>query len=133
MPTVQVQAELSVDELIEAASQLSQSELEQFVAQVLALQARRKAPSLSQEETALLMRINSGLPAEVRRRYQELIDKRREERLTQNEYEELLRLTDTAEKRQAERLEALVELSRLRNVPLPELMQTLGIKQPVVE
>ena len=133
MPTVQVQAELSVDELIEAASQLSQSELEQFVAQVLALQARRKAPSLSQEETALLMRINSGLPAEVRRRYQELIDKRREERLTQNEYEELLRLTDTAEKRQAERLEAMVELARLRNVPLPELMQTLGIKQPVVE
>ena len=133
MPTVQVQAELSIDKLIEAAGQLSQPELEQFVAQVLALQARRKAPSLSQEETALLMRINSGLPAEVRRRYQELIDKRREERLTQNEYEELLRLTDTAEKRQAERLEAMVELARLRNVPLPELMQTLGIKQPVVE
>ena len=79
------------------------------------------------------MKINTGLPAEVRQRYQELIGKRREERLTQNEYAELLRLTDEAEKGQAERLEALVELSRLRNVPLPELMQTLGIKPPAVE
>jgi hypothetical protein len=88
---------------------------------------------LSQEETALLLKINRGLPAEVHQRYRELIDKRREERLTQNEHEELLRLTDEVEKRQAERLEALVELARLRDVPLRELMQTLGIKPPAVE
>src|SRR5438046_3960928 len=99
MPTVQVQAELSIDKLIEAAGQLRQPELEQFVAQVLALQARRKAPNLPQEETTLLLKINSGLPAEVRQRYHELIGKRREERLTQDEYEELLRLTDEAEKK----------------------------------
>lgn len=85
------------------------------------------------EETALLMKINSGLSVEVRRRYRELIGKCREERLTQVEYEELQRLTDQSELKQAERLEALVGLARLRNMSLQEVMDALGIKSPAVE
>ena len=133
MPTIQVDAELSTDKLLEAVKQLSPSELEQFVSQVIALQAQRKAHSLSSEETTLLTKINSGLPVDMHKRYRELIGKRREERLTQAEYEELQRLTDQSEMKQAERLEALVELARLRNTSLNELMDTLGIKPPTVE
>ena len=85
------------------------------------------------EETALLMKVNSGLPAKVHRRYRELMGKVREERLTQAEYEELQGLTDQSELKQAERLEALVELARLRKTTLTELMDTLGIKPPPIE
>jgi hypothetical protein len=121
-----------MDKLIEAAGQLSQSELEQFVAQVLALQARRKAPNLSVEEAALLTKINSGLPAALRRRYEELISKRREERLSQVEHEELLGLTDEVEQKQAERVQSLAELARLRDMSMRDLVKALGVKQPTV-
>src|SRR5947199_13233 len=46
------------------------------------------------------------LSIEFQQRYQELIDKRRNESLTEAEYVELLRLTNEAERKQAERLEA---------------------------
>jgi hypothetical protein len=42
-------------------------------------------------------------------------------------------MTDEAELKQAERLQALVELARLRNISLQEVMDALGIKPPAVE
>ncbi len=133
MPTIQVEAELSIEKLIEAAGQLSQPELERFISQVLALQAQRKAPSLSAEESALLMTINSGLSEEMYESYRKLIEKRREGHLTEEEHSDLLRISDENENRQAERLEALVKLARLRNTSLNELMSTLAIKPANVE
>lgn len=130
MPVVQVEAELSTDELLKAAEQLSQSELEQFVSQIITLKAQRRAPSLPQAEAELLLKINQGVPPEIQRRYDELIAKRQAESLTPNEYEELLRLTDEIEKLEARRVEYLVELARLRKTSLTELMKQLGIRPP---
>ncbi len=128
MPTIKVEAELSADKLLEAAEQLSLPDLEQLVSRLLAVQAQRKVPNLSEEETALLMRINSALPPEARHRYQKLIDKRRREHLTESEYEELIALSNEVEEQQAERLEAVAELARIRNTSLRKLMDALGIK-----
>lgn len=132
MATVRIEAELSTDKLLEAVKQLSLRELDSFIEQVLAFQAERKAPALPVDETALLMKINNGLSAKVQQRYRKLIKLRQEERLTQDEYEELLRLTDDVEQKQVERLEALSELARLRGKTLRELMDVLGIKPPAV-
>jgi hypothetical protein len=123
----------SIDKLLEEAKQLSLLDLEHLVKQLLALQAQRRAPSLSSDETALFLKINNGMTAEVHRRYCELIEKRREESLSPSEYEELLQLTDLSEKFQVERLEALIELSKLRNMPLRDLMDSLGIKPRPVD
>lgn len=132
MATVRIEAELSTDKLLEAVKQLSLRELDSFIEQVLAFQAERKAPALPVDETALLLKINNGPPAKVQQRYRKLIKLRQEERLTQDEYEELLRLTDDVEQKQVERLEALAELARLRGKSLRELMDVLGIKPPAV-
>lgn len=132
MATVRIEAELSTDKLLEAVKQLSLRELDSFIEQVLAIQAERKAPALPVDETALLLKINNGLPAKVQQRYRKLIKLRQEERLTQDEYEELLRLTDDVEHKQVERLEALSELARLRGKSVRELMDVLGIKPPAV-
>jgi uncharacterized protein HemY len=78
------------------------------------------------------VKINNGLPAKVQQRYRKLIKLRQEERLTEDEYEELLRLTDDVEQKQVERLEALSELARFRGKSLRELMDMLGIKPPAV-
>ena len=82
VPTINIQANVSVDVLVQAAEQLSETELRQFTAQILALSAKRTAPSVTQEEAELLLHINSRLPEDVRRRYDELIAKRDAETLS---------------------------------------------------
>jgi hypothetical protein len=130
MATVRIEAELSPEELLRAVEQLSASELEEFVQRVLVVRAQRRAPSLSQAETELLLRINQGVPAEVESRYSELIARRRAETLTPDEHRELLDLTETMEGRDVDRLEALVELAKLRRTSPRELMDALGIRPP---
>ena len=130
MSTVRIEAQLPTDELLKAVGQLSQPELEQFVFQVIALRARRKAPSLPRAESELLLKINQGASPDVQKRYGELIAKRRAETLTPDEYNELLRLTEQAEALEARRVEYLAELARLRNTTLAALMKDFGIRKP---
>jgi hypothetical protein len=155
MPTVQVEAQVSSEELLKAVGQLKHRDrariqslqvyseefltaigqlklpdLERFVSQVIALQAQRKAPVLPQAEAELLLRINQGIPADIQKRYDELIVKRRAETLTPDEHIELLRLTEKVEKIEAQRMKYLAELARLRRTSLTVLMKKLGIRTP---
>ncbi len=130
MPVVQVEAQVPTDELLKAVDKLSQPELEQFVFQVIALRAKRQAPSLSRAESDLLLKINEGVPSDVQKRYNELIAKRQAETCTPDEYEELLRLTQQVERSEVRRVEYLAELARLRGTSLTALMASLGIQPP---
>ena len=65
MPAIHIQADVSADMLVQAAAQLSAVELQQFPAQLLALTAKRTAPSITQEEAELLVHINGRLPEEM--------------------------------------------------------------------
>src|SRR5690349_14542677 len=69
---------------------------------------------LSRVEADLLQKINQGLPPPVWQRYHELIAKRRAETLLADEQAELIALSDRIEETNAQRLEFLVELARLR-------------------
>lgn len=130
MPVVQVEAQLPTDELLRAVGQLNQSDLEQFVSQVIALRARRQASGLPRIESELLLKVNEGVPSDIQARYSELIAKRQAETLTPDEYEELLRLTRQVEKLEVRRVEYLAELARLRGTSLTALMEDLGIRPP---
>ena len=122
--------QLSTEQILSAVSRLSLPELEQVFDQVLALQAERKAAHLSPVESALLVRINQGLPSALCERIAYLRAKREDESITDAEYEELTRLTDRAEELHAERMAALVELAKCRGVSLAVLMDQLGIHFP---
>ena len=130
MAIVKVETELSTDNLLKAVGQLNKHEIEQFVSQVINLRAQRLVHRLSQAEAQFIMKINQGLPAEVQKRYDELIDKRRDESLSSEEYSELLRLTDQIENLEAERMQYLSELSSYRKVPIIELMENFGLQPP---
>jgi hypothetical protein len=65
---------------------------------------------------------------EKEERFQELMRGRRTGSLTAEDHQELLRLTDEAERFQAERIERLAELARLQAKPLAVLMEELGIR-----
>jgi hypothetical protein len=118
---------LSPNDLLEAASLLPTAELDRFVSDLLALRAGRVAPRLPPAETALLLRINRGLPEDRRKIYDALRGKLAQGTLGDGEHAELLRMTDEVERLQAERVEALAELARLRGKGLRELMRDLGI------
>ncbi|WP_228049073.1 MULTISPECIES: STAS/SEC14 domain-containing protein [unclassified Nodularia (in: cyanobacteria)] len=128
---MKVELQLSSEDLIKAVEQLSQADLKQFISQVIALQAQRTAPSLMQQESELLLKINQGISLDIQNYYNDLIAKREAETLTDEEYRELLSLTEQIEKQQAQRIEYLVELANLRGISLNALMESLGIQTQV--
>jgi len=126
------QIEIDLDEVLKGVAQLEPNELEQVVNQLIALQARQRAASLSTTETDLLQQINQGVPPTVHTRYKELNAKLHEETITPAEHEELLQLVDQIEQAAAERLRRLITLAQLRQVSVDTLMDQLGIRQPLV-
>jgi hypothetical protein len=130
MTTIPIEVQVSTEQLMHAVEHLPPHELAAFLAQVLALRARRDAAHLSASETSLLLRINHALPTELLRRLDELVAKRLAETITSDELQELIQITDQVEQHDSERLAALDALARLRGVTLPSLMDTLGIQPP---
>lgn len=116
------QIEIDLDEVLKSVAQLGPNELEQVVNQFIALQARRRAASLSPAETELLQQINQGLPSTLRSRYAVLNAKLHDETITPAEHEELLQLTNQIEQSDAERLQHLIALAELRQVSVDTLM-----------
>ncbi|HEY85387.1 MAG TPA: STAS/SEC14 domain-containing protein [Chloroflexi bacterium] len=130
MSTLQVKTDLPFDELLNAVEQLNLPDLEQLMSQVITLQARRKAPSLSKNESELLLKINQGLPLNIQKRFDELVAKRQAETLTPDEHQELLSLTDRIEKSDAMRVEYMAKLANFRGISLSALMKDLDIRSP---
>jgi hypothetical protein len=125
-------AVMSVDELLKAVDNLSEPDLENLLNRTLFVRARRRGPIATPEESTLLREINRDIPAELNNRYEILADKRDEETLMESEYQELLDLADQIEASGVKRLEALVKLAELRQVPLLQLMADLGIQTPEI-
>ena len=124
MPSMNIEPE----QLLQAALQMSRPEIEQFVRKLFSLKVRQEAPGLSKREAELLMKINQGLPAALQERLNELIEKRQAEIISAKELRELKKLTDRVEKFDATRLELLIELAHIRQVPLRKLIKQLGLK-----
>jgi hypothetical protein len=111
-----------------AADHFAQRTLEERLKQPV--NGRSDVPHLSYEESDLLQKINQGLPTETWEKYDVLREKFRAETLTPEEHAELIAISNQIEIAHARRMEYLVELSRLRQVPLRKLMKQLGIVSP---
>ena len=130
MPTIQIKAQFSFDELLKMVEQLSSSDLEQFIFRVFALHVQRKAPRLPNREFELLFKANQNIPDDAQIRYDELIAKRQAETLTTDEYQQLLQLTEQFEQFEAARIETMAELAQLRQTSLTNVMIELNIQPP---
>src|SRR5436309_2136739 len=124
MPTT----ESSGPDLLKAVQKLGPEELDAFLEQALSLRSLPRTGTLSAEESRLVKRINRGLPDRVRKRCAQLSLKQKRKTLTSTEHTELLALTHEAESRDAERAAALLELAKLRGIPIRVLMKRMGIK-----
>lgn len=125
------EAEVSRQQLLEAATTMPAGELDEFIDELFTARAKQSAPCLPEEEAALLERINRcGFSPSGWERFHDLLNRRQAETITEMERTELFQLVEQLEALNAERIEALARLSKHRGIPLPALMETLGIKSP---
>jgi len=117
-----------LNQIFQSLTSLGLSELDQVMKKLIGLRRQRLSTVLTQTESDLLKKINTSAPAEIQKRFDNLLGKRDNETLSDNEYEELLELTRYTETLNVQRLEYLLELSRLRNIPLDELIRQIELK-----
>jgi len=79
-------------------------------------------------EEVLLQQVILGIPPEHWERYYALLKARDESRLTEVEHEELIRLSNEIEERNAKRMPFVFQLAEHRNTSPEALMQELGIQ-----
>ncbi|MEO1404447.1 MAG: hypothetical protein AAFV72_24785 [Cyanobacteria bacterium J06635_1] len=132
MAKVQIKSEIDINQVLDGIAQLETSELERFLTKVSLILAQRKESGLPASEADLLQKINQGLPPETQQRHDELYAKLHSQIITPEEHQELLKLIDVIEQADAERLQHLIALSQLRQLPLDELMNQLEIPHPPV-
>lgn len=73
-------------------------------------------------EMELLQAVYRGVPSDIQQRYDELREKLHDEMLSSNEHQELMKMIDVIEQYDVERLENLIQLAKIRNVSLEELI-----------
>jgi hypothetical protein len=120
-------AQLSVNDLLDNASRLDTSDFDTFFHEVLTLRAKRVSPVLSTLETNLLKEIYKKLPNSTLKRYENLSMKRQTETINENEYAELLKLVKEVEQNNVIRLKSIVELATIRKITPQKLMEQLGL------
>lgn len=102
-------------------------EPERYILNTLQERLQPSLPTAQPTEADLLQQINIGFSAQTWEQYHTLIAKRHAETLCPEEHEQLIQLSDRLEKLNVDRIQALIQLATLRNQPLTDLMQTLGI------
>ena len=129
MTTIQVQTQLPLKTLLHSLAHLNLKELHAVSKQTALLRARRIAPSLPEKEAQLLLKINQGvIPQNTRTQCAALTKKSRQGHITKQEQAELNDLVNEIELLNAKRIGYLAQLSQLRQISLPVLMDKLEIQ-----
>jgi hypothetical protein len=128
MPVVEIQAELSVEQLLEAVRQLSPAELLKFSRQFARLQ--KQNGSHSEDEASLIRATKEKLSTADLRRLKLLNARTERGTITAEELKEYQALTRKAEQMSVRRVEALAELVRRRGRPARVVMKEIGWESP---
>lgn len=129
MSSIQIKSNVTVEELLQGIAQLEGKELDDLIQKILSIRAKRRSAdaSLDKRESELMELIVAGPSEEAWNRFQALNQKRREETLSEEEHQELIKINTELEAWNVQRLKYLSELALLRNTDLRSLMNELGI------
>jgi hypothetical protein len=122
-----IRVEPDLAEAYNSAPAQEQSRVRAVMRGELRLVPKQMAPRLSKKETELFLKINRGLSEEQWQRMADLNEKLEESDITDVEHAELLRLARRSERLQVERLRAVIELAKLRQVQPEEMMRQLEL------
>lgn len=121
----------SVTTLFQEVERLDNRSLDTFIDNILSLRLQRKTSDKQKEEADLLQKINKSLSIKEIDRFNALREKQYEDDITEQEYAELLVLVNKIEKLNVKRLKYLISLAQLRNVTVREVMNQLGLSNPI--
>jgi hypothetical protein len=122
--------EINDTNLLNVVVSLPKNEFENLIAKAKRLR-RKTIENQPNKEVRLIKKVNEAtLSEDEHKRFYELIEKRRDENISQNELNELSLLTDKSEELNLKRLKYLVEIANIRNKSLREVMRELEIAPP---
>ncbi|WP_174763851.1 STAS/SEC14 domain-containing protein [Anabaena sp. UHCC 0253] len=127
MPSINIEVQLSSEQLLKAAEQLTHNNLEEFISQLVILSTHKKATKLLKNEVQLFLKTHQDMVID-HNNYENLIDKREVETLTKEEYQALLYLGEQIDRLQAQRIEYMAELAKIHGISLTKLMESLGLE-----
>lgn len=133
MSTMEVRSVSAADAILEAVEQLSDDDFYFFMQRVLRLNADRKISDISENETELVAKINGGPTRDVWEEFRFLCKKFRSRTLSEEEKITFKELNNQVEAWNVERLSYLIQLSRVQQKPLQQIMNDLGIETPSYE
>ena len=116
-PTIRAQAIALIDRL--------PTERLTAVVQLLEFLAEPSQQTIASQEASLLQIIQHCLPVEEHKRLKSLRDRGEWSQLTEAEQQELIGYEDLLDQQRVERLEALIQLAKLRNIDLTILNHEL--------
>jgi DNA-binding TFAR19-related protein (PDSD5 family) len=120
-------ARQQVIDMIEGLPSESLQELVRFIEFLRFRGGQEAKPPIDDAEAPLIAILRRHLPPEDQRRLSALRASKEDRPLTPEEQAELLAYVERIEREDAERAQALIELSRLRKVPLATLMNEFGL------
>ena len=119
--------EINDTNLLNVVVSLPKNEFENLIAKAKRLR-RKTIENQPNKEVRLIKKVNEATFSEdEHKRFYELIEKRRDENISQKELNELSLLTDKSEALNVKRIKYLVEISQIRNKSLREVMKELEI------
>ncbi len=121
----------SVTTLFKEAERLDNRSLDSFIENILLLRLQRRTSDKQKEEADLLKKINKSLSIKEIDRFNDLREKQYQDDITEQEHAELGILIEKIEKLNVTRLKYLISLAQLRNISVRELMNQLGISNPI--
>lgn len=120
-----VQLEITTENLLNAVVRMPEKEFNRFVANARKLRTKNRN---SAKEADLIYKINSVFEDFPHQRYDELNAKFESNTLSEDEYQELLGLSDKREILNAKRLGYIAGIAKIRRQSLEEVMSDLGAK-----
>jgi hypothetical protein len=112
--------------LLEAVSRLPGEEFERFLCQVAA--RRTQAPSPSERESELLLKISEGASPETWEAFRNLRDKKDRGELTAADEAQIADVIESLENHAAQRVRWLAELAGLRSQTVSKLLDSLQLQ-----
>ncbi len=129
--TQQILSMTEAKALLAAATAMKIQELEMLVQELSGVLYRKKSKDKAYREKELLRLLSEAiLDKEKRERYWQLALQLEEGELPAAEHAEFMQLVGEEELLRNTRVKLLIELAQLRNMPLPQLMEEMGLNPP---
>jgi hypothetical protein len=125
--------EVTTESLLNAVVRLPKDEFDEFIQKAKKLRNGSRKSKWTKDEVKLIQKLNTFVfSTEKQARFDELVRKRRNEKISEKELKELIGLTGESEELSYKRLIILGKLADSKSKSLDEIMEMLDIKPPKV-